>query len=422
MGKRSARLCAALLGVVLAASGCSSGSGSGDADDNGKTRLSYAVWDINQKKVLEELGREFTRTHPKVTVQVQLTPWPDYWNKLKTAVTGGSAPDVFWMNGPQFQLYASNGVIRPLGEEFTEDGIDLAAYPKPLRDLYTYEGKLYGLPKDMDTVGVWYNKALFDAKGVEHPADDWTWSDFNSAAARLTDPEKGVYGTAAALTSFQEYQYNTIAQAGGYVVSPDGRKSGYDDPRTVEGLTFWTDLIERKHSPDLQTMTDTSPIQLFEAGKIAMYWGGSWNAGEFSANEYTKDKVDAAPLPRGERRAGIIHGVANVVSAGTAHPREATEFVEFLGSEKAALALGRSGPLPARDGTQDAWVKAHPQFTLTTFLDAVEYAVPFPVSKNTAAWNQAELTYLTQAWAGEQTVGEASAALAAAMDDLLAEE
>ncbi|MFE3830629.1 ABC transporter substrate-binding protein [Streptomyces sp. NPDC059092] len=421
--RRSARFCAAVLGVVLAASACSSGGASGSAGgDDGAVRLSYAVWDNNQKKVLEELGREFTRAHPEVTVQVQLTPWPDYWNKLKAAVTGGSAPDVFWMNGPQFQLYASNGVILPLDEGFAADEVDLAAYPKPLMDLYTYEGKLYGLPKDMDTVGVWYNKALFDARGVEHPSADWTWADFKSAAAELTDPEKGVYGTAAALTSFQEYQYNTIAQAGGYVVSPDGGKSGYDDPKTVEGLRFWTDLIERKLSPDLKTMTDTAPIQLFEAGKIAMYWGGSWNAGEFSANEYTKDKVDAAPLPRGEKRASIIHGVANVVSAKTAHPREATEFVEFLGSEKAALALGRSGPLPARDGTQEAWVKAHPQFTLTTFLDAVDYAVPFPVSKNTAAWNQAELTYLTQAWAGEQTVGEASTALAAAMNNLLAEE
>ncbi|MFJ7996472.1 ABC transporter substrate-binding protein [Streptomyces sp. NPDC096310] len=420
--RKSARFCAAVLGVVLVASACSSGGASGGGGGDGSVRLSYAIWDNNQKKVLEELGREFTEEHPGVTVQVQLTPWPDYWNKLKTAVTGGSAPDVFWMNGPQFPLYASNGVIRPLDEEFAGDGVDLAAYPEPLRELYTYEGKLYGLPKDMDTVGVWYNKELFDARGVEHPSDDWTWSDFKNAAARLTDPGKGVYGTAAALTSFQEYQYNTIAQAGGYVVSPDGRKSGYDDPRTIEGLRFWTDLIERKQSPDLKTMTDTAPIQLFEAGKTAMYWGGSWNAGEFSANEYTKDRVDAAPLPRGAKRAGIIHGVANVVSAGTAHPREATEFVEFLGSEKAALAIGRSGPLPAREGTQEAWVKAHPQFTLTTFLDAVNYAVPFPVSKNTAAWNQAELTYLAQAWAGERPVGEASTALAAAMDDLLAEE
>ena len=91
-----------------------------------------------------------------------------------------------------------------------------------------------------------------------------------------------------------------------------------------------------------------------------MYWGGSWNVAEFSANAYTKDKVDVAPLPKGEKQATIIHGVANVVSAKTEHPEQAWEFVKFLGSKEAAEILGKKGPLPAYTGTQDAWVKAHP--------------------------------------------------------------
>jgi multiple sugar transport system substrate-binding protein len=384
--------------------------------------LSYAMWDNNQKPVMEELGKAFTAAHPNITVNVQLTPWEGYWTKLKAAATGGAAPDVFWMNGPNFQLYASNGVIRPLEEEITKDKVDLSVYPKPLIDLYTFDGKHFGLPKDMDTIGVWYNKSLFDAKKVPYPADDWTWSDFKEAAAKLSDPAKGVYGTAAQLTSFQEYQYNTIDQAGGFVISPDGKKSGYDNPQTIEGLRFWTDLIKNKQSPDLKTMTDTFPLQLFEAGKIAMYWGGSWNVSEFAKNDYTKGKVDVAPLPKGQKQATIIHGVANVVSAKTGHPAQAWEFVKFLGSKQAADILGKKGPIPAYNGTQSAWVAAHPEFKLRTFLDAVAYAAPFPVSKNTAAWNEAELTYLTKAWTGEEPVEKAAAELATAMNALLAKE
>ncbi|GAA5049810.1 multiple sugar transport system substrate-binding protein [Thermocatellispora tengchongensis] len=413
------RSSAALLGVVLAVSACSGGNepATTAAGSQERVTLSYAVWDNNQKPVMEELAAEFTKTHPNIAVNVQLTPWTDYWTKLKAAVTGGEIPDVFWMNGPNFQLYASNGVIRPIEEQ-----VDTSVYPKPLVDLYTYEGKLYGLPKDMDTVGVWYNKELFDAAKVKYPADDWTWADFREAAAKLTDPGKGVYAVGAQLTSFQEYQYNTIAQAGGYVISPDGRKSGYADPKTIEGLRFWTDLIDKKQSPDLKTMTDTVPLAMFEAGKLAMYWGGSWNVAEFSANSYTKDKVDVAPLPRGEKQATIIHGVANVMSAKTEHPAEAWEFVKFLGSRQAAEILGKKGPIPAYTGTQSAWVSAHPEFKLQTFLDSVAYAQPYPVSKNTAAWNEAELTYLTKAWAGEQPVEQAAADLAKAMDELLAKE
>ncbi|MEV0345163.1 sugar ABC transporter substrate-binding protein [Nonomuraea sp. NPDC050680] len=421
--RKSARLGAAVFGVVLAVSACSAGDDEpGAAGGQEKVTLSYAMWDNNQKPVMEELGKAFTATHPNITVNVQLTPWEGYWTKLKAAATGGAAPDVFWMNGPNFQLYASNGVLRQLEEEITKDKVDLSVYPKPLIDLYTFDGKHFGLPKDMDTIGVWYNKTLFDAKKVPYPADDWTWNDFKAAAAKLSDPAKGVYGTAAQLTSFQEYQYNTIDQAGGYVISPDGKKSGYDNPQTIEGLRFWTDLIKNKQSPDLKTMTDTFPLQLFEAGKIAMYWGGSWNVSEFAANDYTKDKVDVAPLPKGQKQATIIHGVANVVSAKTEHPAQAWEFVKFLGSKQAADILGKKGPIPAYNGTQGAWVAAHPEFKLRTFLDAVAYAAPFPVSKNTAAWNEAELTYLTKAWTGEQPVEKAATELAAAMNALLAKE
>ena len=48
--------------------------------------------------------------------------------------------------------------------------------------------------------------------------------------------------------------------------------------------------------------------------------------------------------------------------------------------------------------------------------------MPYPVSKNTAAWNEAELTYLTKAWNGQEPVEQAAAELAKAMNDLLAKE
>lgn len=419
--RNSVRWPAMALGVVLAASACSSG-GSGSASSDGKVTLSYGVWDATQKSAMEELGKAFTKTHPNISIKVELTPWADYWTKLKAAATGGSAPDVFWMNGPNFQLYASNGVIRPLDDDIAKDKVPLSAYPKQLVDLYTYQGKHYGLPKDMDTVGVWYNKALFDAAKVPYPKAGWTWSDFQQAAAKLTDSSKGQYGTDAELTSFQEYQYNTIAQAGGHVISADGKKSGYDDPKTIEGLRFWTDLIAKKESPDLKTMTDTAPLQLFEAGKIAMYWGGSWDATEFGGNSYTRTHVDVAPLPKGVKQATVIHGVANVVSARTHHADQAWQFVKFLGSKQAADIFGAKGTMPAYNGTQGAWIAAHPQFKLQTFLDELPYAVPFPVSKDTAAWNEEELTYLTKVWNGDESLDKAAKELATAMNASLAKE
>ena len=401
--------------VALLAAGC--GSGKTDDSDDAKVTLSYAVWDKVQLPAMRQLAAAFTKDNPTITVDVQLTPWETYWTKLQAAATGGAAPDVFWMNGPNFQLYATNGVLAPL-----DDRADLTPYPKSLADLYTVDGKHYGLPKDFDTVGLWYNKALFDAARVKYPDDTWTWATFQAAAAKLTDRAKGQFAIAANLTSAQEYQYNTIFQAGGQVISPDGKTSGYGEPATVQGLKFWTDLIAQGRSPDLKTMTDTAPINLFEAGKTAMYYGGSWDAGEFTTNDYTKSKVDVAVLPRGVERATVIHGLANVIAAKSRHQAQAWKFVQFLGSRPAAEVEAAAGVIPAYNGTQQAWVSAHPDMHLQSFLDEVAYAVPYPISRNTAAWNELETTYLTPAWNQKQDVTTAATQLAAAMNAALAKE
>jgi multiple sugar transport system substrate-binding protein len=323
------------------------------------------------------------------------------------------------MNGPNFQLYAQNGIIKPLDDL----KLDTSKYPQSLIKLYQYKGKQYGLPKDMDTVGLWYNKKLFDAAGVKYPTASWTWADFQAAAAKLTDPSKGVYAVAANLTGGQENWYNTIFQAGGQVISADGKKSLYDDPKSVKGLEFWSDLVQKKESPSVQQMTDVQPLNMFESGKTAMYWGGSWDSIEFEQNANTKGSADVAPLPAGEKKATVIHGLANVVYSKSKHPKEAAEFASFLGSREAALTEAATGTvIPAYNGTQDAWVKAHPDFHVQSFLDEVPYSVPLPVSADTAAWNTLELNLLPNGYSGKQPMGVVAKDLATKMTAALAKE
>jgi multiple sugar transport system substrate-binding protein len=408
-------MAAAGLAATLLLGACSSSGSS--SDGGGNVTLSYGLWDKNQVPAMKRIAAAYHATHKNVTVNVQLTPYDGYFTKLQTAAGGGQAPDVFWMNGPNFQLYASNGVLAPL-----TGSVDTKPYPASLVKLYQYDGKQYGLPKDFDTVGLWYNKKLFDAAGLKYPDATWTWQTFQDAAKKLTVPSKGQFGTSALLTG-QEGMYNTIYQAGGYIVSPDGKKSGYDSPQAIKGLEFWTNLIKEKVSPDQKQMTDTAPYQMFEAGKIAMYWGGSWDAVEFGNNALTKAQADVSVLPAGAQRATVIHGLANVVFARSKHKAQAIDFAKFLGSKQAAEIEGSTGTvIPAYTGTQDAWIKAHPQFHLQSFLDELPYSQPYPVSANTAAWNTLETDILTKAWSGQEPVDKAAHELADGMNKVLAKE
>ncbi|WP_169582058.1 MULTISPECIES: sugar ABC transporter substrate-binding protein [Microbacterium] len=406
----------AVAAVALLA-GCSSTGGSGGSD-GGDVTLTYGVW--SQDETMQQLIDAFEAENPGITVDLQVNPWTDYWTKLQVGAQGGNAPDAFWMLGDRFQVYAANDQLLPLGDAIEEAEVDLGVYPAALVDLFTYDDELYGLPKDFDTIGLWYNKELFDAAGVAYPADQWTWDDVSTAAAQLTDADAGVYGIAAPLNR-QEGFYNTVAQAGGYIIE-DG-KSGYDDPKTQEGLQFWTDLQAAGVSPTLEQFADTEAVAQFENGSVAMYYGGSFYAQRFYDNADLRAKVDVTLLPEGAQRATVINGIQNVGFAGTKHPEELKKFLLFLGGKEAAEIQAATGAvIPAYEGTQQAWVDAMPEFNLQAFIDQVPYGVVYPVSADTAAWNALEDEYLPPAWNGTETVQVAADKLAAAMNDVLAKE
>lgn len=354
--------------------------------------LQYAIWDKNQEPAMEEIIKAFQKEHPNVTIKIQ-NAGDKYFEKLQTGLTGGAGPDVFWMNGPNFQLYASNGQLEPLK-------VDTANYPDSLVELYSFDGTTYGAPKDYDTIGVWYNKEIFDAAGVAYPEAGWTWDDYKQIAEQLTDEEKGIWGSAAKLND-QSGFYNTVAQAGGSVINADGTETGWGSPESLAGIEFWIDQIKAGHSPNQEQMTDTWVGDLFTSGKIAMYWDGSWNATLFSQNEVIADKLDVAPLPAGAKgNMSVVHGISNVVNAASENKAMAKAFALFASGEEASHIQANTGTvIPAFQGTQEAWVKAVPQYDLQLFLDAVETAVPYPVSKNTSAWNSIQSDILTQVWA-----------------------
>lgn len=94
MKKRMKKLVA--IGLTLALSvGLLAGCGKDDSEKGGKTNLSIGIWDTNQKATLEAMIDAYTKENPDVSIEIQLTPWKDYWTKLEASATGGTAPDVF---------------------------------------------------------------------------------------------------------------------------------------------------------------------------------------------------------------------------------------------------------------------------------------------------------------------------------------
>ena len=218
------KVLAAILGatMTLSLAACSSGTSesetsSSDDSKSKDTKLTVAIWDSNQEAGLKEIMNDFTES-TGVKVDIQVTPWRDYWTMLEAATQGGEMPDVFWMHSDQISSYAQyDDILLNLSDKIeNSDKIDLANYPENLVSIYQNEkGDQLAVPKDIDTCAVWYNKKMFDEAGIEYPTVDWTWDDFREIAKKLTNPEKNQYGTAIKPGSYQESWYSTIYAYGG---------------------------------------------------------------------------------------------------------------------------------------------------------------------------------------------------------------
>jgi multiple sugar transport system substrate-binding protein len=409
------------LGIAALATTAFAFDGAALAQD--KVTLSYALWDQAQVPAMEQIIAEFRQTHPNIDIKIQLTPWDDYWTKLQTSATGGSAPDVFWMTMAYFKLYANGGVLLPLDDRIKQDGIDMSNYVPAMAQAYQYDGKTYGMPKDVNAFGLFYNKDLFKAAGVAFPDATWTWDNVVTAAQALTNPGKGIYGIAAPETDELTW-YLTIPQAGGYVISPDGKTSGYDTPESIKGIQFWVDLVNKyKVSPNLQQLTDTDALSLFTSGKVAMYYGGSWDPVAIADVPAAKAFTDVAPLPRGATSKFYSNGLANSIYARTPHPDEAWQFVSFLSSKRANEIQATTGTvIPAYQGQAGNYVNALSWMKAQVLIDQLSGALPFPVSERTSVWRRPATAEFAKAWAGQEPVADVAKRVTEQMNAALAKE
>ncbi len=403
---------------LLGLAGCSDNDkASSDAKD-GKVEITYGFWDKKQVPAIEEIIKLFNEKYPNIKVKTEITPYGQYFQKLETAATGGALPDVLWMNGAHVVQYAEGKVILPLSDMAKKDNYSLDNYPKSLIELYTVDGKVYGIPKDYDTTGLWYNKKIFDDAGVPYPDDTWDWNKLKEVAKQLTNKDKGIWGYASVMGNQGGY-YDFIWQNGGHIISKDGKSVGFDQPEAIEALKYNISFIKEGLSPTQSQMTETAASELFSSGKIAMMFDGPWMVPEYKKNPV----LNVAVVPKGKKRAVAIHGLSNVIAANTKHKEAAWKFVQFLGSKEAADVYAKTGTvIPAYNGTQDAWKDAVPNLNLQAFIDGAEYSVPLPSVKNTGEIWQYETDILKKAWSEEVSVEDAVKELTKKANDALSKK
>lgn len=381
--KRRLRAGTALLSlaVAAAAAGCSE---TGD-DAGGNITLDYWLWDDNQKASYQQCADAFHTANPTVTIKITQTAWGQYWQNLTTQLAAGEAPDVWTNQGSYYPQFVTAGQILDIQPYVTADNIDLTQYQAGLADLFTKDGKRYGLPKDWDTMALVYNTEHFTAQGID-PASlkELTWNPtdggtFEQVIAKATVDENGRDGLDPAFdkTKVKTYGYlpewadgsqgqngwGNFAASNGFTyldTNPWGTKYNYDDPRLAATIDWFKSLIAKGYSPALDKSSTLSRDALLNAGKGAMTIAGSWMINSYLSAD-AKAEFAFAPLPVGPQgRKSAINGLSDAIWAGTEHKEEAWKWVKFLASTACQDIVGTNGVVfPAIKTASDKALAAH---------------------------------------------------------------
>lgn len=407
--------------LMLICSACSSGN---EDDTSGQTNLVFQIWDQGQKSGMEAMAEAYMENHPEVEIEVQAIGWDEYWTKLEAMATSNTLPDIFWMHSNQMYKYADAGIL----EECT-DLIDQADYSEEaVANASGSDGKIYGVPKDKDIIGLLYNKEIFDEAGVEYPDSSWTWDDLISASEIIYE-KTGKYGYMAPADDQGGY-WNFIYQNGGRVLTEDGTKACYTEPATQEALKFYVDLQKNEWCPTQAQFANTGVKELFFSGQGAMYFSGNWELTNLCSTypdmngKWDVEILPACPDPaKGNGRAVISNSVSYAMSKTGKNKEAARDFLKFLGSEEGQRIQGESGvAIPAYNGLEDSWVNTFTKngydIQVGRLIPQFDYCVRYQTNPSRAAWEPKVRTKMLDIYAGTVSFEEG----VEDMEEIVAEE
>lgn len=417
---------AAMAGSLWACgdSGSSSGGETGGSTKDGEVALTYTTWNENQKDSIQDTIDGFNEIYPDIHVEIQITPWNEYWTKLEAAASSGNMADIVTMHTNTIAKYVNGDKLEQL-DDLTEydDTFSYDNYPEGITKLFTFDEAHYGVPKDKDCVILVYNKEIFDNAGVPYPDETWTWEDLKEAAEKLTDKENGIYGFNAYNNS-QEGWGNFLYQNGGSIIDEENNVSGLDNPASIEAMEFYMELFDNcSPSPEMQAETDY--LTMFATGTVAMQPQGNWQMNYYTDNENMKDKVAIAPLPAANdgTRATQSNGIALSIPKNCKNMDAAKKFVAYASSQKGMEDAAKGPAIPAYNGVEAVWSDAHKDlYDTDVILEGLTYGVQFVGTESKTQWEAVMNDYVAKIMNGEISVEEGFTQASAEMNEILATE
>ncbi|TFZ83411.1 ABC transporter substrate-binding protein, partial [Serratia marcescens] len=325
-----------------------------------------------------------------------------YFVKLDSAAAGGVAPDIFWINMPYFVQYAKNGIMEPLAPYIKDSGLKLDDVVASSVKAYQYDGQQMAIPRDVDSIAVWYNKKLFDQAGVSYPTNEWSWDDLKSKAAALKNGLKGAAFPLVMDLSIdgQDSYMNLLFQNGNHIVPKDGQPTDIANDRSLWVYQQLQGMMKDGLMPSAQQMSEVKTENIFQSNRAAMVYAGSWLAAPFANNPLINDHIGVVMMPKIERQSGVAHSLAFAMSAKSAHKQAAWKYIAFMSSEASQAELAKV-VIPANKTAAKVWAQQIQKVDVTPYIQTLEVTQAYPTAgTNTPKWQNMWIASLKKIFMG----------------------
>ncbi len=293
------------------------------------TQITFGFKGIQgELEIYHELIAEFQRLNPDVEVTlINLVGGGDWLDQLLVMTIGGTTPDVCVMEYQRSIPLIIQNVFMPLDELIKQDQtFSLDDYIPAAVNAHTYEGRLYGIPREIQPFTLFVNKDELNRAGLAYPTTDWDIYEMQDLARKMSFDTSGdgvmdIWGWRVDITLTRLAPF--FHAFGAEFLDATRTQCLLDDQKAIDALQF---LYDAMHTYNALAPLTVSPR--FENANVGFYLGGPWMVPDFRKLSFD---WDIAVVPKGPGGWGTTLGSdAYLISRQTAHVDAAWRFVKFL--------------------------------------------------------------------------------------------
>ncbi len=296
-------------------------------------------------RLLDEVVRERLADR---NIEVTYEPLEgDYNAALFNALSAGTAGDIFYIPVETAVGIVATGKVLPL-----DDYVDTDPFIDSLVEAYTFDGQVYGIAKDFNTLALHYNMDLFDEAGVEYPTENETWESLTEKVRQVSELGDDVYGISFPPTYDR---FGAFAFATGWEPFDAEGQTDLLDPRFREAVEWYTGLVQEGAAVQPSDLGQGWTGGAFATEQVGIAIEGAWILG-FLRNEAPNIQFGTTYMPVGPsgQRGNFLYTVAYGINTDTEHREEAVEVLEALTSEEAQQFVLEEGlAIPSRASLAD---------------------------------------------------------------------